>query len=87
MLLSLELGAEDFASEDDYYEITTSPEEFSRIREELEKKEIVFEQAEIQLVPTTYVKLEGDSVKRMELLIEKLEELDDVLEVYHNWEE
>ncbi len=87
MLLSLELGAEDFAAEDDYYEITTSPEEFSRIREELEKKEIVFEQAEVQLVPTTYVKLEGDSVRRMELLIEKLEELDDVLEVYHNWEE
>lgn len=87
MILSVDLGAEDFEVGEDYYEISTSPEDFSKIREELEKHGVEFEEAEIQMVPTTYVKLDGDSVKKMELLIDNLEELDDVLEVFHNWEE
>ena len=87
MLISIDAGAEDFEAADDYYEITTSPEDFSKVREELEKQGITFEQAEVQLVPTTYVNLDGEQARKMELLIENLEENDDVLEVFHNWEE
>lgn len=87
MLQVIDLGAEDFEPEEEYYQITTSPEDFSKIREELEKQGILFEQAEIQMVPTTYVKLDAEQARKMQLLIDNLEELDDVLEIYHNWEE
>lgn len=48
MLQAIELGAEDFEPGDEYYEITTSPEDFSNVREGLEKQGIEFEQAEIR---------------------------------------
>lgn len=87
ILLSLEAGADDIETEQEYYEIITLPENFSKVREQLEKNGITFIQAEIQLLPQIYIKLDEQDSKKMELLIEKLEELDDVLEVYHNWEE
>mgnify|MGYP004577329029 CR=1 FL=1 len=87
MLLSIDAGAEDFSAEDEYYEITTSPEDFSKTREELEKNGIEFEQAEITMIPSTYVSLDEEKARKMQLLIDNLEDLDDVLEVYHNWEE
>ena len=87
MLQVIDLGAEDFEPEEEYYQITTSPEDFSKIREALEKEGISFEQAEVQMVPTTYVKLDAEQARKMQLLIDNLEELDDVLEIYHNWEE
>lgn len=87
MLQAIDSGADDFESEEEYYEITTSPEMFSKVREELEKQGLKFEEAEIQMIPTTYVSLSEEQNRKMELLIEKLEELDDVLNIYHNWEE
>ena len=87
MLLSIEAGAENFEAEDEYYEITTTPDDFSSTREELEKNGLEFEQAEITLIPSTYVTLDEEKARKMQLLIEHLEDLDDVLEVYHNWEE
>ena len=87
MLLAIDSGAEDFASEDEIYEITTAPEDFSNVQEELEKQGLTFLEAGIQMVPTTYVALDEKGVEKMEKLIERLEDLDDVSEVYHNWEE
>ena len=87
MLLSIEAGAENFEAQDEYYEITTSPDDFSNTREELEKNGLEFEQAEITLIPSTYVSLDEEKARKMQLLIDHLEDLDDVLEVYHNWEE
>ena len=87
MLLSIEAGAENFEAEDEYYEITTAPNDFSNTREELEKNGLEFEQAEITLIPSTYVTLDEEKARKMQLLIDHLEDLDDVLEVYHNWEE
>ena len=87
MLLSIEAGAENFEAQDEYYEITTSPDDFSNTREELEKNGLEFEQAEITLIPSTYVTLDEEKARKMQLLIDHLEDLDDVLEVYHNWEE
>ena len=87
MLLSIEAGAENFEAEEEYYEITTSPEDFSNTREELEKNGLEFEQAEVTLIPSTYVTLDEEKARKMQLLIDHLDDLDDVLEVYHNWEE
>ncbi len=87
MLLAIDSGAEDFEAEEEYYQITTSPEDFSTVREKLEAEGLTFEQAEIQMVPTTYVDLDEKSAEKMQRLIDNLEDLDDVSEVYHNWNE
>ena len=87
MLLAIEAGAENFEAGEDYYEITTSPEDFSKVREALEKEGLTFAEADVQMVPQTYISLDAEASRKMGLLIENLEDLDDVIEVYHNWEE
>ena len=87
MMLSIEAGAEDFISEEEIYQITTAPNDFSTVREKLEESEISFLEAEVQMMPTTTIKLDEKATEKMERLIEKLEELDDVSNIYHNWEE
>ena len=87
MMLAIEAGAEDFASEDEVYEITTAPENFSAVREELEKNNLTFIEAEVQMVPNTYVSLDETAGNKMQILLDQLDELDDVANVYHNWEE
>lgn len=87
MMDSLEAGADDFNVEDDCYEILTSPETFSTVREALEKGGYVFAQAEINYIPQTTTTLDDEeAVKKMEKLIDMLEENDDVQNVYHTWE-
>ena len=87
MMLALEAGAEDFESEEECYEITVEPASFSEVREALENEGIEFLEASVQMVPTTYVSLDEKSSEKMQRLIDKLEDLDDVSEIYHNWEE
>lgn len=87
MLLALDKGAEDFEVEEEVYEITTSPEEFSAVRESLEKENIEFLEAQIQMVPDTYISLDESDGEKMQRIIDNLEELDDVMNVYHNWDE
>ena len=87
MMLALEAGAEDFSSEEEVYEITTDPSDFTAVREKLEESGLEFLEAEVQMVPTTTVKLDEKGTEKMERLIENLEDLDDVSNIYHNWEE
>ena len=87
MLLALDCGAEDFSAEEEFYEITTSPEDFSSVRESLESKGLTFVEADVQMIPTTYVDLDEKGAEKMERLLERLDELDDVSEVFHNWNE
>lgn len=87
MLLALDNGADNLDSEEEFYEITCNPSNFSALRESLEKEGLSFAEAEVQMIPSTYIALDENGVRRMELLIEKLEDLDDVIEVFHNWEE
>ena len=87
MMLALDAGAEDFNSSEEVYEITTEPSDFSAVREKLEEAGLTFLEAEVQMLPTTTVVLDEAGQEKMERLIEKLEELDDVMDVYHNWEE
>ena len=87
MLIAIDNGAEDFNVEEEVYEITTEPADFTKVREALEKEGIEFVEAEVQMVPTTYVQLDEKTSERMQKLIDNLEDLDDVMDVYHNWEE
>ena len=87
MMLALDAGAEDFVSEDEVYEITTEPSDFEAVREKLEESGLEFIEASVQMVPTTTVTLDEKGIEKMERLLEKLDELDDVSNVYHNWEE
>ena len=87
MMLAIESGAEDFNSSEEVYEITTEPSEFSNVREKLEEVGLSFLEADVQMVPTTTVALDDEDGQKMERLIERLEDLDDVSNIYHNWEE
>ena len=87
MMLALDSGAEDFEATDECYEITTSPEDFAKVREALEEKGLEFLQAKVQMVPSTYISLDEKDGEKMQRLIDNLEDLDDVMNVYHNWEE
>ncbi len=87
MLLALDNGAEDFNVEEECYEIITEPSDFTTVREALEGEGLEFVEAEVQMIPTTYVSLDEKGCERMQRLIDNLEDLDDVMDVYHNWEE
>ena len=88
MMLELDSGAEDFNEEEDSYEVLTTPEDFSAVREELEKAGVPMAQAEITMIPQTYVKLTSDEDKKMfQRIMDLLDEDDDVQNVYHNVEE
>ena len=87
MMLALDAGAEDFESSEEIYEITTEPSDFTAVREKLEEAGLSFLEAEVQMVPTTTVKLDENGQEKMERLIDRLEELDDVANIYHNWEQ
>ena len=87
MMIALDAGAEDFQALDEVYEIITEPESFSEVREKLEEEGLEFLEADVQMVPTTTVSLDEKGTEKMERLIERLEELDDVANIYHNWEE
>ena len=87
MMLALENGAENMEVEDEVYEITSAPEEFSKLSQALEENGISFLEADVKMVPNNYISLDENGVRKMELILEKLDELDDVIDVYHNWEE
>ncbi len=88
MILALDAGAEDFAAEEDSYEITTLPDDFSAVREALEAAGIPMVEAEVTMIPQTYSTLTSEEdVKKMNKLLDLLEDDDDVQNVYHNWEE
>jgi YebC/PmpR family DNA-binding regulatory protein len=88
MMMALDAGAEDFSVEDEYYEIITAPEDFSKVREVIESKNLVFISAEVTMIPKVYTELkDAEQMEDMEKLIDRLEEHDDVQAVWHNWEQ
>ena len=88
MLAALEAGAEDFAAEEDSYEITPAPDDFSAVRETLEAAGIPMASAEVTMIPQTYTELtDEEDIKKMNKLLEMLDDDDDVQNTYHNWDE
>ena len=88
MMMALDAGAEDFAEEEDSFEITTDPDDFSAVREALEKEGLPMASAEVTMIPQTWVSLSDEQdIKMMNRILDLLDEDDDVQEVYHNWDE
>ncbi|MCD8237995.1 MAG: YebC/PmpR family DNA-binding transcriptional regulator [Clostridiales bacterium] len=85
MMQALEAGAEDFDAEGEMYEIITAPDDFSAVREALEQAGIEMAEAEITMIPQTYTALtEEEDIKKMNRLLDMLDDDDDVKNVYHN---
>lgn len=88
MMLALEAGAEDFADEEDSFEIITAPDDFTAVREALESANISMVSAEVTMIPQNYVELTSeDDIKKMNRILDLLDDDDDVQSVYHNWDE
>ncbi len=88
MMEALDAGAEDFEADGDVFQILTDPADFSAVREALEVKGYEFLEAEVSMLPTTTTKLtDPEQIKFMDKLLENLEDLDDVSNVYHSWEQ
>lgn len=80
----LEAEAEDYVTEEDVYEVYTKPENFSTVRKYFEDKGVTFLEASVKMVPQNYITLDGDKLSTFLRMLDKLEELDDVQDVYHN---
>ena len=85
---ALEAGAIDFLSDDEgVYEIRTEPNDIGSVRDALEAAGYKFALAEVQYIPSTYTRLEGeDALKSMAKMLEMFEDDDDVQNIWHNWE-
>lgn len=88
MMLALDAGAEDFSDEEDSFEVITTPEDFSAVREALEKEGIAMASAEITMIPQNYVSVTDETVlKNLQRTLDLLDDDDDVQNVYTNLEE
>ncbi len=88
MMAALDAGAEDFAEEDESYEIYTSPDDFSAVREALEAAGIPMLEAGVTMIPQTWVEVsDEENVKKLTRILDMLDDDDDVQGVYHNWDE
>ena len=88
MMLSLDAGAEDFAEEEDSFEIVTAPEDFQAVYDALTEGKIPMASAEITMIPQNYVTLTDENdIKQFNRTLDLLDDDDDVQAVYHNWEE
>lgn len=88
MMLALDAGADDFNDEDeDAFEILTNPDDCSTVREALEKAGLKLDQAEVTMIPQTWVELTDPAdIKQMNRILDLLDDDDDVQAVYHNWD-
>ena len=95
---ALEYGASDFEADEDVFTIYTEPEDFSAVRDDLEKAgytqddiksfdDLKKVSAELEMVPSTYTKLEDEeSITKMQKMLDMFEDNDDIQNVWHNWE-
>ncbi|MCT4598677.1 MAG: YebC/PmpR family DNA-binding transcriptional regulator [Vallitalea sp.] len=85
MMVAIEAGAEDFLANDDSFEIVTLPDEMGDVNNAIEKEGITPISAEVTMIPQTTTELSNDEdVKKMDRMIDMLEEDDDVQNVWHN---
>jgi YebC/PmpR family DNA-binding regulatory protein len=86
MMLALDAGAEDFNAEEEIFEVVTTPEDFGTVREALEKAGLEFMSADTIMSAENTISLDMEGAEKVQRLIDKLEDDDDVQNVYHNAE-
>ena len=88
MMMALDAGADDFAEEEDSFEVLTDPDAFAEVESALKEAGIVMASAEVTMIPQNYVTLTDETaVKNLQKTLDLLDEDDDVQAVYHNWDE
>ena len=88
MMMALDAGAEDFTEEEDSFIVLTDPDDFSAVREAWEQEKIAMADAQVTMIPQTYVELTDEQdLYNINKILSLLDEDDDVQEVYHNWDE
>ena len=88
MMTALDAGAEDFAEEEDCFEVYTDPDSFEEVRAALEAAGIPMLSAEVTMIPQNYVEVtDEENIKCLQRILDLLEDDDDVQDVYHNWDE
>ena len=88
MMVALDAGAEDLVEEEDSFEILTDPDDFSDVRQALEEAGVPMVNAEVTMLPQTYVTLtSAEDIKNITKTLDMLDDDDDVQNVYHNWDE
>ena len=88
MMTALDAGAEDFAEEEDSFEIITDPDAFEDVRKALEEAGIALASAEVTMLPQNYVALTDENdIKNLQRTLDLLDDDDDVQAVYTNWDE
>jgi YebC/PmpR family DNA-binding regulatory protein len=86
LLLALEAGAEDMSSDNEVFEIVTSPEDFAIVKNVLEQREIPLKTAEVTYIPQNAVKITGEDAVKMINMMEAFDENDDVQNAYANFD-
>ncbi|MGN0375285.1 MAG: YebC/PmpR family DNA-binding transcriptional regulator [Butyrivibrio sp.] len=88
MMLAIDAGADDFIDDDEeVYEILTEPDVCGTVREALEAEGLILSQAEVTMIPQTWVELTDENdIKQMNRILDLLDDDDDVQNVYHNWD-
>jgi YebC/PmpR family DNA-binding regulatory protein len=84
--LSLELGAEDVVKEGDVFLILTEIDNFEEVRKGLESHNVSFVNAEISMIPSNSVKVEGKPAEHMLKMLDLLDDCDDVQKVHSNFD-
>jgi YebC/PmpR family DNA-binding regulatory protein len=86
MMAALDAGAEDVRSEEETFDVITSPEDLPSVRQALTDAGIPFTLAEVTMLPKSTVELQGKEAQQMIRLMEQLEDHDDVQHVYANFD-
>lgn len=84
MMICLDAGAEDIIEQDDVYEVMTSPIDFTAVREALEKLKMPIISADISMIPQNTVAINEENIAKMQIILEKFDDLDDIQNVYNN---
>ena len=88
MMIALDAGAEDFNEEEDSFEVITEPDDFGAVREALEAAGVPLLEAQVAMIPQTYVELtDPQHIKDLQKTLDLLDDDDDVTAVWHNWDE
>lgn len=82
----LEAGAEDLKTSEDIFEIITAPKDFPAIKEALSSQDLIFAEAKLSMIPQNYVALTDEQMEKLDNLVDKLEDDDDVQDVFTNAE-
>jgi YebC/PmpR family DNA-binding regulatory protein len=86
LLAAADAGAEDASAEGDSWQVSTAPTELGAVRDALEQAGLHIDSAELTMVPKSTVALQADGARRVLRLIDALEDLDDVQDVYANFD-